>query len=123
MGPQFIDHLVIVAKDLRETERFYASFLGTPLAFREGLVAFKVGDTKLIFRPAAGEWEAIDKDRSSLNHFAFGVRTLVELKELEAVLNSADIKSNIKTDENGNMKYIWLDDPNGIRLEIFYSPE
>jgi catechol-2,3-dioxygenase len=122
MTPRFVDHIVIVAKDIAETEKFYSVFLGPPSFSADGLVVYQVGDTKLFFRSPGGEWEAADKDRSGLNHFAFGVRTIAELDEFEEILNNAGIKNTMKVGKTGNKDYIWLDDPSGTRIEIYHRP-
>lgn len=120
MQPKFIDHIVLIVKNIEETEKFYTSFLGKPVQIDKEQVAYKVGETKIFFGLAYGEYEKSDKDKTSLNHLAFGVRTGEELREFEKTLNEANIKnSGIKIDKYGNKEFIWFDDPSGIRLEIY----
>lgn len=86
-------------------------------------MAYKIGDTKIFFGLPYGVFEKADKDKSSLNHLAFGVRTTEELRSLEEVLNNAGIKnSSIKIDKYGNKEFMWFDDPNGYRLEFYCRP-
>lgn len=120
MIPAFIDHLVIMVKNIHETERFYTQFLGNPLDLTEEQVAYTIGETKIFFGLPYSEWKEIDKDASGLNHLAFGVKTIRELREFEKILNNADIKnSGIQIDKWGNKEFIWFDDPNGYRLEFY----
>jgi catechol 2,3-dioxygenase-like lactoylglutathione lyase family enzyme len=124
MQPTFIDHIVIIVKDVAETERFYSSFLGKPEHQDKEQVAYKVGDTKIFFGLACGDFEKSDKDKTSLNHLAFGVRTTEELKEFEKILNDAGIKnSGVQVDKYGDKEFVWFDDPNGYRLEFYCRPE
>jgi catechol-2,3-dioxygenase len=122
MTPQFIDHLVFMVKDIRETENFYTAFLGIPMYFENDQLVYKTGDTRLFF-VAAAEWAASDKDKSGLNHLAFGVKTDEELRDFENALNTGGIQnSGILIDKYGNKPYIWFDDPNGLRLEFYCRP-
>lgn len=124
MKPQFIDHIVLIVRDLKETEKFYTSFLGEPEHHDEESVSYQVGETKIFFAPADPEWKSIDKDSGGLNHLAFGVRTADELRDFEKVLNKAGIKnSGVKIDKYGNKEFIWFDDPSGYRLEFYCRPE
>jgi glyoxylase I family protein len=124
MLPEFLDHLVLIAKDLKETERFYSSFLGTPDHSDEESVSYKVGEAKIFFASPSGEFQQVDKDKGGLNHMAFGVRVTEELRSFEKVLNEASIQnSGVKIDKYGNKEFIWFDDPNGYRLEFYCRPK
>ena len=123
MKPQFIDHIVIIVRNIVETERFYSNFLGEPIHLDKEQVAYNINDTKIFFGLPYGEWENRDKDKSGLNHLAFGVRTAGELRSFERLLNEASIKnSGIKIDKYGDKEFIWFDDPSGIRLEFYCRP-
>ena len=123
MTPKFIDHIVIMIRDVEETEKFYSSFLGKPDHQDKEQVVYKIGDTKIFFGQSYGDFEKPEKDKTSLNHLAFGVRTKEELQEFEKTLNNALIKnSGILIDKYGNREFIWFDDPNGYRLELYCRP-
>ncbi len=120
MKPQFIDHLVLIVKDITKTEKFYTSFLGKPIQREKEQVAYKIGDTKIFFGLSYTKWKKLDKDASGFNHLAFGAKTLKELKNLEKTLNKARIKnSGVKIDKYGKKEFIWFDDPNGFRIEFY----
>ena len=124
MQPKFIDHIVLIIKNIEETEKFYNSFLGKPEQQDKEQVAYKIGETKIFFGLAYGDFEKSDKDKTSLNHLAFGVRSMEELREFEQTLNNSGIKnSGIMNDKYGNKEFIWFDDPNGYRLEIYCRTE
>ena len=92
MKPSFLDHIVLIVKDINETQRFYSSFLGDPDYLDSEQVVYKIGETKMFFALPYKEWETLDKDKGGLNHVAFGARTSEELKEFEETLNKASIK-------------------------------
>jgi len=70
-----------------------------------------------------GRTEPCDKERVGLNHIALGVRTIDDLRMAESQLNQASIAhSGIKTWQDGMTRYIWLDDPDGIRVEYWLRP-
>ena len=120
MKPKFIDHIVLVVKDIKETEKFYNKFLGEAEHIDEESVSYKIGETKIFFGLPYGEWQSTNKDLSGFNHLAFGVRTVDELRQFEGVLNKSEIKnSGIKIDKYGDKEFIWFDDPDGYRLEFY----
>ncbi len=123
MKPDFIDHIVLIVKDIEVTKNFYNKFLGDPVGLEKEQVVFKIGETKLFFGLPYGEYKDTNKDSSGLNHLAFGVRNIEELKKFEDLLNNGDIKnSGIQIDKYGGKEFIWLDDPSGIRLELYLRP-
>jgi catechol-2,3-dioxygenase len=123
MKPQFIDHIVIIIKDIKTTEEFYSKFLGEPEEKLDDSVVYKIGETKIFFGLPYGEWEDTDKNRSGLNHLAFGVRTLEELGQFEKILNETGIKnSGIQVEKYAKKDFIWFDDPDGNRLEFYCRP-
>ena len=117
--PNFVDHLVFRVRDMGRTERFYSALLGD--AYKEdGYVMYRAGDTLLFFTPSTGSGEPYDKENVGLNHIALGVRTIEELRTVEAQLTSASVAhSGIKVWQDGSTRYIWLDDPDGIRVEYW----
>lgn len=122
MTPKFIDHIVIMVKDIQATEKFYSIFLDKPAYVGEMFIIYQIGSTRVFFKKVNGEWQLTDKDRGGLNHLAFGVSTGDELKEFERILADGNIKnSGIRVDKDTGKDYIWFDDPDGVRLEIYYS--
>ena len=125
MKPNFIDHLSLIVKDLDRTEEFYSKFLGNPILRNETLLIYKISNIRLYFKLSSKRVidSKYDKDSIGMNHIGLGVRTLDELKEFERHLSEVGVKhSEFKVGKFGN-EYIWFDDPNGIRLEIYHRPE
>jgi len=122
--PQFVDHLVFRVTDLNKTERFYTMLLGEPLQRTEDSVMYQAGHTRLFFthceQSPRGPYA---KEDVGLNHLAFGVRTLEELKVIQTQLERAGIPhSGIKIDRYGKKEFIWLDDPDKMRIEFYLRP-
>jgi glyoxylase I family protein len=118
--PDFVDHLVFRVAEIERTERFYSALLGQPLK-EEDYLMYMAGDTRLFFTSSAASRQGTyDKEKIGLNHIAFGVRTLKELQTIQAQLNSSGIvHSGIKLWQDGVTEYIWLDDPDGMRIEFW----
>jgi catechol-2,3-dioxygenase len=90
--PQFVDHLVFRVADLSKTERFYTVLLGQAPHRSDDSIMYQVGHTRVFFtlcdqpRP-----ESYAKEEVGLNHLAFGVRTLEELRVIQEKLRCAGI--------------------------------
>lgn len=125
ISPRFVDHLVFRVKDLAATEHFYSVLLGQSPERSEGSLMYTAGETRLFFTLCnRSEPEPYDKENVGLNHLAFGVRTLEELQAIEAQLNRSGIShSGIELDRYGQKEFIWLDDPNGMRIEFYLRSE
>ena len=123
MQPKFIDHIVIIVKDLAISKDFYSKFLGEPEENYNDSISYKIGDTKIFFGLPYGEWQKTDKDLSGLNHLAFGVRTMEELNIFGKIINDSNIKnSGIIKEKDSKKDFIWFDDPDGNRLEFYCRP-
>lgn len=121
MQPTFIDHISLIVSNINRTEQFYSKFLPRPIIHDETMVVYKVGDTRLFFKlsPKDVSDREYDKDSIGMNHIGFGVKTVDELKQFQKLLSETGIQhSEIKLGKFGN-EYIWLDDPDGIRIEIY----
>ena len=86
---------------------------------------YKVGGTRLFFTTSSeSQAGTYDKEKVGLNHIAFGVCSLSELEALQAQLDGARIShSGIKLDQYGLKEFIWLDDPDGLRIEFYLRSE
>jgi glyoxylase I family protein len=119
---RIIDHLVFRVADLDATERFYSAVLCQTPERDDGSLMYSVGATRLFFTLPDDSTLAIahDKERIGLNHLAFGVRSLEELQAIAARLTEQEIaNSGIVLDHYGAREFIWLDDPNGMRIEFY----
>lgn len=123
--PGFVDHLVFRVAELDRTERFYKALLGQPSQKSEDSLMYIAGDTRLFFtRSGEPSPKTFEKENIGLNHFAFGVRTLADLQSIRAQLDSAGIAhSGMKVDRYGKKEFIWLDDPDDMRVEFYLRPQ
>lgn len=135
-----LDHLVFRVSSIPQTERFYTAILGEPIEVDENVVLYQVADTLLFFSLAAPEpahrcdpdakrpyspdaKRLYNKEAIGLNHLAFGVATPEALAAKVSALNSAGIpNSGILRDHYGDKDFVWLDDPDGMRLEFYLRP-
>jgi glyoxylase I family protein len=119
--PSFVDHIVLRVAALDRTERFYTAILGQSPRRSEDSLMYQLGDTRLFFTLSTPHQQgSYDKEKIGLNHLAFGVRTLEELQSIHQELMSAGISnSGIRLDHYGQREFIWLDDPDGMRIEFY----
>ena len=122
--PTFVDHLVFRISALEKSERFYTLLLGEPAFRTEESVMYAVGETRVFFTISdAPVLRMYDKEQSGLNHIAFGVNSRVELEAVRARLDAARIAhSGTKLDPYGRKEFVWLDDPDGMRIEFYVRP-
>ncbi len=117
--PTFVDHLVFRVREMARSELFYTAVLEEPFC-EDGYVMYQVGETRLFFTPCADKAAPHDKEDVGFNHIALGVRTPEELQAVAAQLDEARVvHSGIKLWQDGLTRYVWLDDPDGIRVEYW----
>lgn len=119
----FIDHIVLVVKNIKITKRFYTKIFGNPDHQSKFFLMYLVGKTKLFLALPYGKLPKNDKfsaNRIGLEHLAFGVPSLKILKQISSHLSKARIAhSGIHIDRHSKKEKIWLNDPDGIRLEFY----
>jgi glyoxylase I family protein len=119
----FIDHLVLVVSDIGRTKEFYSKIFGEPAYQNERSLVYNIGRTRLFLVLPHGDLPAGDvfsPNRIGLEHFAIGIGSVEELREIEKVLNAGGIvHSGIHIDSHSKREKIWLNDPDKIRIEFF----
>jgi glyoxylase I family protein len=122
--PSFVDHVVFRVADMERTERFYTVLLGPPDKAND-YIMYMAGDTRLFFSPCTLHGgPTYNKENFGLNHLAFGLRSRKELQTIQSQLDAGGIfHSGIKFWKDGITEYIWLDDPDGIRIEFWLRPK
>ena len=115
-----VDHLVFRISNLSETERFYTALLDLRPQQYPDSIMYKVADTRIFFTRAASSLQQYDKEQIGLNHLAFGVHSAKELRNIEQRLNAFQIRhSGIQVDHYGKKDFVWIDDPDGLRIEFY----
>lgn len=119
----FVDHIVLVVSDVSRALKFYSKLLGAPVFSDDDSMMFVFGVTKLFLVRPYGQLPIGDQfnaNRIGLEHLAFGVQSLNDLNDIETHLNSEGIShSGVHIDSHSHREKIWLNDPDGIRLEFF----
>lgn len=119
----YIDHIVLTISDIERTKDFYSKIFGEPDYVTSNSIMYFVERTRLFFGLPNGTPFANDKfdaNRVGLDHLAIGVKTLNELNEIQKTLDkNSIIHSGIHADKHSGKEKIWLNDPDGIRLEFF----
>lgn len=109
--------------DIRDTESFYTKLFGKPAYYNSKSAIYNIGMTVLIFVQGDHQMmlnKKFDRRNVGLEHFAFSIKDIKDLKEVEKVLIHNDIKnSGIHLDSASGKEKIWLDDPSNIRLEFY----
>jgi glyoxylase I family protein len=121
----FIDHLVLTVTDIKQTKAFYSTIFGEPIYQDDHSIMYFIGATKL-FLVSTDKTIANDKfdpARVGLNHVAINIPSLEQLQEIGQYLTANSIQhSGIHIDNHSKKEKIWLNDPDGIRLEFFIRP-
>ena len=119
----FVHHIVLVVSDLKRSEEFYSKIFGKPKFSGKDEYMYMLGKAMLFICSPYGKISKDDRfnpNRIGLEHLAFGVKSLKALKKIELHLNKHKIKnSGIHIDKHSKKEKIWLDDPDGIRLEFY----
>lgn len=120
MQIKFIDHIVLSVKDFRRSIKFYEKFLGKAVVTKED-ASWKIGLTRLfITGPYKKTAKSFDKHNLGLNHVAFGVSSLEDLRKMSDKLTKAKIQhSGVIIDKYSRKSFLWFDDPDKIRLEFY----
>jgi catechol-2,3-dioxygenase len=121
---QFVDHLVFRVTELSRTERFYSIVLEQQPHRADESLMYQIGDTRLFFtRCDRSHQGSHEKENVGLNHLALGIRTIEELQSVRTRLDQAQIvHSGIRKDQYGHKDFIWLDDPDKMRIEFYCRP-
>ena len=123
----YIDHLVLTVRNIDTTADFYAKIFGKPDYQDKYQIMYHIGQTKLFLCLPHGTLPQDDKfnaNRIGLEHFAVGVQTVEQLQAIQKALDSNSIRhSGIHIDKHSNKEKVWLNDPDGIRLEFYIRPK
>jgi len=118
-----IHHIVLTVVDAQETEKFYTKIFGEPNYANPSVAMYSVGQTLLIFTQKSEKnplSEKFDPTVIGLEHFAFSLKNLEELQQVDKVLTENQIEnSGIHIDKSSGKEKIWLNDPSNIRIEFY----
>ena len=125
-----MEHYLVLSDDIDKTRDFYCQVLGMEEGFRPPLPFpgywLYVGDTPCIH---IGEWETYTKHSESIgipvskrakgmgpvDHIAFNGNDFDEIKNR---LDKYNIESALNIVPNVGLRQLFLQDPNGVKIEI-----
>lgn len=121
-----IAHATITVSDIKKTKEFYEKLFGTQ---------FPMDDGKSFSLLTVGipcwfvQWEKqypadrFDERRIGLDHIAFKLETLEELKHFINVVNEMSVKNAGLERFAGKYPYVAFRDPDNIQVEFFIPKE
>ena len=123
-SPQFVDPLVFRVADLGKTERFHTTVLkprsSEPMT---ALCTSLVGHLRFFTRCGQVLKTKYQEENVGFSPLVFGVVTVEELQSVRTRLDQARIvHSGIRKDRYGYKDFIWLDDPDNMRIEFYFRP-
>ena len=123
MSIRLVDHINIATRRLEETRRFFVDGLGLTEGWRPPGIAVEgywlyAGDRPVVHLQTT-EQAVLPSTASALNHFAFDVDDIDALAER---LARTGVAVRIVSVPGTNIRQAFLQDPNGVRLELNYSP-
>lgn len=122
-----LSHAALRVTDLGRARNFYVDVLGFPVVMEEaGLVVTRAGSGLLAIRGPEGptpKADRFDPYRVGLDHLSFRVDSLEALQGIKRDLDAAGVRNEgIKDEGAGNAKALVFYDPDGIALELYYTP-
>ncbi len=122
--PNKIGHVVLNVRSLDASTKFYTEILGFEIALgRPGIGTFltcgQIHHDLALFQ-AKEDAPAAVEGQLGLNHFAFQIDDLEELKETYKLLQDKAIKIDYTVD-HGMTASVYFFDPDGNKIEFFYD--
>lgn len=115
-----LSHFELYVRDIATMENFYTRYLGFEVTDRgqgDAAMVFLSRNPREHHQLVLNPVEVAAAAQSPLDHIAFRVGTLAELKSLHAVL--AGSPAELQTVSHGNSWSLYFRDPEGNRLELF----
>jgi catechol-2,3-dioxygenase len=120
-------HAVLYVRDLSAMVDFYGDVLGFSVSDRGPLMGDKGGPEIVFMSQVPEDHHQIaflptrqDEDRpNSVDHFAFRVSGLSEVREMIALLRKDGRAQEINTITHGNAWSVYFKDPEGNGIEVF----
>lgn len=119
-----VHHLVLTVKDVAKSKEFYSKVCGMKViadkeeyaGLSDGTFTLWVGEP----RDYLPREQAFDRNRTGLDHWAFRVATMEELKQIESKLREFGIvmEDDGITDDDFGGTAIFTQDPDGMKVEF-----
>ncbi len=125
--PKRIGHLVINAKDLDASTKFYTEILGFEISLeRPGFGTFLTCGSihhDLALFQAPEDAKPVTEGGLGLNHMAIQVEDFAELTDYYTTLQEYFEKSDLRTVDHGMTRSIYIQDPDGNGIELFCNSQ
>ena len=119
-----VHHLVLTVKDVVKSKEFYSNVCGMRViadekeyvGLSDGTFTLWIGEP----RDYLPREQTFDRNRTGLDHWAFRVETMEELKRIEETLRGLEIpieEGDITDDDFGGTA-IFTQDPDGMKVEF-----
>src|SRR4051812_673459 len=122
MSVRVVDHINIATEKLQETRDFFVDVLGLQEGFRPPFdfpgYWLYAGERAIVHMQTADRAVRPSKE-SALNHFAFEVD---DLDSLLARLDQHGVRYRAVDVPGTKIRQAFLEDPNGVRVELNYRP-
>ena len=117
-------HVVLNVSDIRHTKKFYETLFDTSFQMdnKHSFSLLTVG-IPCWFSSGDKPSEKFNEKHVGLNHVAFKLQTLNELKKVIQRLDQMNVKNAGLQRFAGKYPYVAFDDPDGIYIEFFISKE
>ena|SRR3989344_2843317 len=119
-----IDHLTLTVKDVQKSKQFYQNICGMKVIADEKEYVGLTDDTFSLWigtsRDYAPKEQRFDRNFIGLDHWAFKVTSMSELREIENELQKLSVlmEDGGITDDDFGGKAIFTQDPDGMKVEF-----
>lgn len=123
LSPKKLAHLVLRVRDINESEKFYTEVLGLKVTSRDMGMVFMSANAEMSHELALSPVSEITEFKpgsAGLSHFAWQVESFEELRSFRHHLLESGIQI-LGTGDHGISIGIYLADPDGNRVEVFYE--
>ena len=113
-----MDHIVIYANDIAESDKFYSRLMGLLGFERTRGFIYQMENIVFDLRPALREGDAHKRGDPGVDHFGFRApnRATVDKILMDMLADGFD-DANITEFENGDYA-LFISDPDGVRFEV-----
>lgn len=120
-----ITHITLTVADIDRSKNFYSKLFEVELGGGEDYFSLQNAGLSVFFTkwPRTKTEDKFDENKVGLDHVAFGVDSIEELKKAEKKLNKLGAKTiGIETCQYSGLPYICFRDPDNIQVEFYINP-
>ena len=123
--PKFLGHVNIFVRNMERSQKWYQDVLGLhTYGYRPGNVAFMSADVEqsheIALVEVGDDAAGPEKGRVGLNHMAWMMHSLDDLKEFYLRLKEKDVEI-VRVGDHGVSIGVYIQDPDGNGVEVGYE--